>query len=92
MGKTILVLGGGIGGINTAKELNRKIGNEEGINLARILVFEKDEKNVFGPSLTWLMVGKREMEEVYRDTKDAEIGVLKSFWAILNPWIRKIYR
>jgi sulfide:quinone oxidoreductase len=77
MGKTILVLGGGIGGINTAKELNRKIGNEDGINLARILVFEKDEKNVFGPSLTWLMVGKREMEEVYRDTKDAEIGGLE---------------
>ncbi|MAO63773.1 MAG: pyridine nucleotide-disulfide oxidoreductase [Balneola sp.] len=74
MDKTILVLGGGIGGINVAKELNRKIGNEDGINLARILVFERNRKNVFAPSLTWLMVGKREEEQVYRDTKDAEVG------------------
>ncbi|MDZ7805597.1 MAG: FAD/NAD(P)-binding oxidoreductase [Gracilimonas sp.] len=74
MDKTILVLGGGIGGINAAKELNRKIGNEDGINLARILVFERNEQNVFAPSLTWLMVGKREEEQVYRETKEAEVG------------------
>ncbi|MEX2603283.1 MAG: FAD/NAD(P)-binding oxidoreductase, partial [Gracilimonas sp.] len=74
MSKTILVLGGGIGGINTAKELSKKIGNEEGINLANILVFEREEKNVYQPSLTWLMVGKRKEEQLYRDTKDIEVG------------------
>jgi len=72
MNKTILVLGGGIGGINTAKELSRKIGNEDGINLARILVFEKEKHNVFGPSLTWLMVGKRDRDDVQQDTKKIE--------------------
>jgi len=72
MEQTILVLGGGIGGINTAKELSRKVGNENGINLARILVFEREKKNIFRPSLTWLMVGKRDQQEVYRDTKDIE--------------------
>ena len=72
MKKTILVLGGGIGGISTAKELSRKIGNEDGINLARILVFEKEKQNVFGPSLTWLMVGKRDREDVQKETKDIE--------------------
>lgn len=72
MKKTILVLGGGIGGINTAKELSRKIGNEDGINLARIQVFEKEKKNVFGPSLTWLMVGKRDRDDVQKNTKDIE--------------------
>jgi sulfide:quinone oxidoreductase len=72
MKKTILVLGGGIGGISTAKEISRKIGNEDGINLARILVFEKEEQNVFGPSLTWLMVGKRDRDDVQKDTKDIE--------------------
>lgn len=74
MSNTILVLGGGIGGINTAKELSKKIGNEDGINLAKILVFEKEEKNVYQPSLTWLMVGKRKEEQLYRDTKEIEGG------------------
>ena len=41
MSKTILVLGAGTGGIITAKELSKKVGCN-----AKILVFEKEEKNV----------------------------------------------
>lgn len=63
MSKTILVLGAGTGGIITAKELSEKVGGN-----AKILVFEKEEKNVFAPSLLWLMVGKRKPEQVYRKT------------------------
>lgn len=74
MSNTILVLGGGIGGVNTAKELSKKIGNEEGIDLAKILVFEREEKYIYQPSLTWLMVGKRKEEQLYRDTKNIEGG------------------
>lgn len=74
MNETILVLGGGIGGINTAKELSKKIGNEGEINLAKILVFEKEKKNVYAPSLTWLMVGEREKKQIFRDTRDIEVG------------------
>lgn len=62
--KTILVLGAGTGGIVTAKALSRKVGDK-----ARILLFEKEEKNVFTPSLLWLMVGRRKNRQVYRDTK-----------------------
>lgn len=64
MNKTILVLGAGTGGIITAKELSKKIGSN-----AKILLFEKEEKNVFAPSLLWLMVGKRKPKQVYRNTK-----------------------
>jgi sulfide:quinone oxidoreductase len=64
MNKTILVLGAGTGGIITAKELSKKIGGK-----TNILLFEKEEKNVFAPSLLWLMVGKRKPNEVYRNTK-----------------------
>lgn len=74
MKPTILVLGGGIGGISTARELSRKIGNEDGINLARILVFEKEERSLFAPSLTWMMVGKREEKQIYGDLSDVELG------------------
>jgi sulfide:quinone oxidoreductase len=62
--KTILVLGAGTGGIFTAKELSKKIGGK-----TKIVLFEKEEKNVFAPSLLWLMVGMRKPKEVYRDTQ-----------------------
>jgi len=64
MEKTILVLGGGIGGIRTARELNKLIGNDEDAVLAKILVFEKEKTSLFAPSLTWMMVGKREMYQI----------------------------
>lgn len=76
MSKTILVLGAGTGGIIIARELSIKVGNDEEVSLVNILVFEKEEKNVFGPSLLWLMVGKRKSEQVYRNTnKIAGAGV-----------------
>lgn len=66
--KTILVLGAGIGGIVTARELSRLSGNEEDINLVKILVFEKEETSVFSPSLPWIMVGKSKQEEITEKT------------------------
>jgi len=66
--KTILVLGAGTGGIVTARELSRHSGNEEDINLVKILVFEKEETSVFSPSLPWVMVGKRKQEEITERT------------------------
>lgn len=74
MKPTILVLGGGIGGISVARELSRKIGNEDGINLAKILVFEKEKRSLFAPSLTWMMVGKREEKQIYGDLSNVELG------------------
>lgn len=35
----------------------------------RIIVFEKEEKNVFTPSLLWLMIRKRKTKDVYSYTK-----------------------
>lgn len=63
MDKTVLILGAGTGGIITAKELSRKVGSN-----TKILLFEKEVKNVFAPSLLWLMVGKRKPKQVYRNT------------------------
>ncbi|MCF8243519.1 MAG: NAD(P)/FAD-dependent oxidoreductase [Saprospiraceae bacterium] len=69
MATTILVLGAGTGGIITAMELNKTVGNDGEVNPVKILVFEKEEKNVFAPSLLWLMVGKRKPEQVFRNTR-----------------------
>ncbi len=67
MNRTILVLGGGTGGIITAKKLSKEIGRN-----AKIILFEKEEKNVFAPSLLWLMVGKRKPHQIYRETRKVE--------------------
>ncbi|MGM1057019.1 MAG: NAD(P)/FAD-dependent oxidoreductase [Bacteroidota bacterium] len=75
--KTILVLGAGTGGIVTARELSRTSGNEEDINLVKILVFEKEETSVFAPSLPWLMVGKRKKEEVTKKTNKLDASGLE---------------
>lgn len=64
MNPVILILGGGTGGLMTAHFLRNKLGSN-----CRIIVFEKEEKNVFAPSLLWLMVGKRKTKDVYRSTK-----------------------
>ncbi|MEX2464194.1 MAG: FAD/NAD(P)-binding oxidoreductase [Balneolaceae bacterium] len=74
MKPTIIVLGGGMGGVHAARELGRKIGNEDGINLANILVFERKKKSLYAPSLTWLMVGKREPDELYRELSKIEFN------------------
>ena len=67
MEQTILVLGGGIGGLRTARELSAQLGNESDANVAKIIVFDKEQKSTFSPSLTWLMVGKRKEWQVERD-------------------------
>ena len=74
MKPTILVLGGGIGGVTAAKALRNEMGNEDGINLARILVFEKEKSNLFAPSLTWMMVGKRNEEQISQKMEGMEFG------------------
>ncbi len=66
MKPTIFILGGGTGGLMTAHFLLKKLGPK-----ARIVVFEKEESNVFAPSLLWLMVGKRKPKEIVRPTQNA---------------------
>ncbi len=53
-GRTILVLGGGIGGIVAATTLRRLLPKTH-----RIVLVEREIRHVFSPSLLWLMVGER---------------------------------
>lgn len=75
--KTIFVLGAGQGGIVTARELSKHSGNEEDINLVKILVFEKEETNVYSPSLPWVMVGKSKQEEITERTDKLDASGLE---------------
>jgi len=60
-GKTILILGGGIGGQVAANLLRRKIARDH-----RVILIDRKGGYVFSPSLLWLIVGKRKLDQISR--------------------------
>ncbi len=61
-GKTVLILGGGIGGIVTANALRDRLAAEH-----RVILVDKRMDYVFSPSLLWEMVGRRRPERITKD-------------------------
>ncbi|MEX2116723.1 MAG: FAD/NAD(P)-binding oxidoreductase [Bacteroidota bacterium] len=57
--KTIIVLGGGVGGLVVANELRRKVPHRH-----RVVLIEKHREHAFAPSFLWLMTGDRKQEEI----------------------------
>ncbi|MEK6664071.1 MAG: FAD/NAD(P)-binding oxidoreductase [Pseudomonadota bacterium] len=60
-GKTILILGGGIGGVVAASKLRRALSREH-----RIVLVEQSSTHLFQPSLLWLMLGLRAPAQISR--------------------------
>ncbi|MEX0697197.1 MAG: FAD/NAD(P)-binding oxidoreductase [Dongiaceae bacterium] len=60
-GKTVLVLGGGIGGIVAASLMRKNLSRAH-----RVVLVERDAQHVFPPSLLWLMVGARSERQISR--------------------------
>lgn len=63
-GKTILILGGGVGGIVAANALRRRLAAEH-----RIIVVDQRGEYVFTPSLLWVMVGQRRPDQIVKDLR-----------------------
>lgn len=63
-GKTVLILGGGVGGIVTANALRQRLDAEH-----RIVVVDKRAEYVFTPSLLWVMVGWRQATQITKDLR-----------------------
>jgi len=61
MGQTILILGGGVGGLVTAQALRKKLPKAH-----RVVLVEREAQHLFAPSLLWLMVGAREPDAIRR--------------------------
>jgi len=70
-GQTVLILGGGIGGVVTASQLRKQLAPEH-----RVVLIEREDNYVFSPSLPWLMTGTRKRKDISRPrTKLARLGV-----------------
>jgi sulfide:quinone oxidoreductase len=63
--KTILILGGGVGGQVAANELRRLLPSEH-----RVIVIERNVRHAFAPSFLWVMTGDRQPEQVTRDLRE----------------------
>ena len=60
-GKTVLVLGGGIGGTVAATRLRQRLSGEH-----RIILIDRESRHIFAPSFLWVMVGQRDAERISR--------------------------
>ncbi|HLE29147.1 MAG TPA: FAD/NAD(P)-binding oxidoreductase [Anaerolineales bacterium] len=63
-GKTIVILGAGVGGLVAANELRRLLPAEH-----RVVLVEKNARHAFAPSFLWLMTGDRRPEQIARDVR-----------------------
>lgn len=59
--KTVLVLGGGVGGVVAANRLRRGLPREH-----RVVLIDRNRTHVFQPSLLWLAVGSRTPDRIQR--------------------------
>ncbi|HEB33333.1 MAG TPA: NAD(P)/FAD-dependent oxidoreductase, partial [Spirochaetes bacterium] len=55
MGKKIVVLGGGTGGLVVANRLSKSLSKDN-----EIVLVDKEKNHLFNPSLLWVMVGWRD--------------------------------
>lgn len=61
MGRTVIVLGAGLGGLVAAETLRKLLPDSD-----RVIAVDRADKHFFPPSLLWLMVGDRKPEDFTR--------------------------
>src|SRR3990170_3231100 len=64
-GRSVVIVGGGVGGLVAANELRRRLPGEH-----RVVLVEKNPQHAFAPSFLWLMTGDRQPEQITRNVRD----------------------
>lgn len=65
--KTVVILGGGVGGLVAARRLRKLLPSPH-----RIVLVDREREHLFAPSLLWLMVGLRDSGSIKRPLKGLE--------------------
>jgi len=60
-GRTVLVLGGGVGGVVAASRLRKQLSADD-----RVVLVDREPNHLFQSSLLWLLVGQRRAEQIQR--------------------------
>jgi sulfide:quinone oxidoreductase len=82
-GKTVLILGGGVGGIVAARALRRRLGPEH-----RVALVDRQAQYVFTPSLLWAMVGRLSPAQITRDLRSLvprDVAILRAEVEEIEP-------
>ncbi|MHB1090308.1 MAG: NAD(P)/FAD-dependent oxidoreductase [Ilumatobacteraceae bacterium] len=58
---TVVILGGGTGGLVAASKLKKKVGKK-----TRVILIDKNPNHIYAPSFLWLMTGRRSAKQVQR--------------------------
>ncbi len=61
MSQTVLILGGGVGGLVAANRLRKALPEPH-----RIVLVDREPSYTFAPSLLWVMTGARSAEQITR--------------------------
>ena len=80
--KTVLILGGGVGGLVTANLLRKKLPRDH-----KVILVDKQPNHIFYPSLLWVMINNRRPEDISKPlTKLEKKGI-----EIIHGEITQIY-
>ena len=85
---TVLILGGGVGGLVTANEVRKRLPE-----IHRVVLVEREQSFIFAPSYLWLMTGLRKAEQISRPLARLErkgVEVLHGEIEGLDPAKREI--
>lgn len=88
MSQTVLILGGGVGGLVAANELRKSLPKEH-----RVVLVDREASFVFAPSFLWLMTGGRTAEKISRPLARLEkrgIEVVRGEIERMDPQKREV--
>lgn len=87
-GRSVVVLGGGVGGLVVANELRHRLEPRD-----RVVLVEREARYVLQPSLLWLMVGRRRRDQIERPLRSLlarGVELLEAEVRAIDPQARQV--